>query len=224
MAKQVIKYDCKSCTIFEGFYNSRLFDWDMVSDMLQWDAHEQQRKIMAKFDLQSYENAVGKKICELLSNFVKDDEIFGEITFKQIKSPREYNFETDTLEAEIEVDLVELTRRITKCKEAYIGLNRYLRVNYSHRSGFVSWIPNNCPDFFRKIKPDTRESDVLLDYWFLYLIYADKYVEAWDVQSFLEDREECWYHDDLYEFCCNEIYEHCIEVEDEKEADIICEP
>lgn len=224
MAKQVIKYDCKSYTIFEGFYNSRLFDWDMVSDMLQWDAHEQQRKIMVKFDIQSYENAVGKKICELLSNFVKDDEIFGEITFKQINSPREYNFETDKLEAEIEVDLAELTRRITNCKEAYIGFNRYLRTNYSHRSGFVSFIPNNCPDLFRKLKPDTRESDVLLDYWFLHLIYGDKYVEAWDVQSFLEDGEESWYHDDLYEFCGNEIYEHCTEVENEKEADIICEP
>lgn len=224
MAKQVIKYNQKSGTIFWGFYESTLEDWDNLSDMLSWDAHEEGRTIMVKVNSQEHQEAIGKEITKMLHNYVKDDEIFGEFKFVKINSPRYYNFETDTLEIEVEVDIELLAQRIMAEKEAYKGLNRYLRENYSDRSGFVSWIPNNCADLFLKLKPDSRESDVLLDYWFLHLIYAEKYSEAWDVQGFIESREESWYHDDLVEFAMNEIYEHYTEVDNEREADLVCKP
>ena len=211
MAKQVINYSQKDYFLFEGFYETILGDWDSVEEAERQYAEEQGRKIGYIIKWDEYKKRLGDYIFSKLKEYVKDDEIFGEFKFKEIWSPQYYNYDTDHLDGEIEVDIDALASRVKADKNALEGFDKYLHEHYSDRSGFVSFIPNNAEDLFKKldIKKDSRESDVLLDYWFIVQIWRDKYADdCWDVVSLCGDRnDEDWYHSDLYEKCNDFMYE-----------------
>lgn len=228
MAKQVINYSQNDYFLFEGFYETILGDWDSVEEAERQYAEEQGRKIGYIIKWDEYKKRLGDYIFSKLKEYVKDDEIFGEFKFKEIWSPREYNFDTDHLDGEIEVDIDALASRIKADKKALEGFDKYLHEHYSDRSGFVSFIPNNTKDLFERLdlNKDSRESDVLLDYWFIVQIWRDKYSDdCWDVVSLCGDRnDEDWYHSDLYEKCNDFMYESLEETDDYENADFICEP
>lgn len=228
MAKQVINYSQKDYFLFEGFYETILGDWDSVEEAERQYAEEQGRKIGYIIKWDEYKKRLGDYIFSKLKEYVKDDEIFGEFKFKEIWSPQYYNYDTDHLDGEIEVDIDALASRIKSDKKALKGFDKYLHEHYSDRSGFVSFIPNNAEDLFKRLdfKKDSRESDVLLDYWFIVQIWRDKYSDdCWDVVSLCGDRnDEDWYHSDLYEKCNDFMYESIEETDDYENADFICEP
>lgn len=228
MAKQVINYSQKDYFLFEGFYETILVDWDSVEEAERQYAEEQGRKIGYIIKWDEYKKRLGDYIFSKLKEYVKDDEIFGEFKFKEIWSPQYYNYDTDHLDGEIEVDIDALASRIKADKKALEGFDKYLHEHYSDRSGFVSFIPNNANDLFErlKFKKDSRESDVLLDYWFIVQIWRDKYSDdCWDVVSLCGDRnDQDWYHSDLYEKCNDFMYESLEETDDYENADFICEP
>lgn len=228
MAKQVINYSQKDYFLFEGFYETILGDWDSVEEAERQYAEEQGRKIGYIIKWDEYKKRLGDYIFSKLKEYVKDDEIFGEFKFKEIWSPQYYNYDTDHLDGEIEVDIDALASRIKADKKALEGFDKYLHEHYSDRSGFVSFIPNNANDLFERLnfKKDSRESDVLLDYWFIVQIWRDKYADdCWDVVSLCGDRnDEDWYHSDLYEKCNDFMYESLEETDDYENADFICEP
>lgn len=228
MAKQVINYSQKDYFLFEGFYETILGDWDSVEEAERQYAEEQGRKIGYIIKWDEYKKRLGDYIFSKLKEYVKDDEIFGEFKFKEIWSPQYYNYDTDHLDGEIEVDIDALASRIKADKKALEGFDKYLHEHYSDRSGFVSFIPNNAEDLFKRLdfKKDSRESDVLLDYWFIVQIWRDKYSDdCWDVVSLCGDRnDEDWYHSDLYEKCNDFMYESLEETDDYENADFVCEP
>lgn len=228
MAKQVINYSQKDYFLFEGFYETILGDWDSVEEMERQYAEEQGRKIGYIIKWDEYKKRLGDYIFSTLKEYVKDDEIFGEFKFKEIWSPQYYNYDTDHLDGEIEVDIDALASRIKADKKALEGFDKYLHEHYSDRSGFVSFIPNNAKDLFERldINKDSRESDVLLDYWFIVQIWRYKYSDdCWDVVSLCGDRnDQDWYHSDLYEKCNDFMYESLEETDDYENADFVCEP
>ena len=228
MAKQVINYSRKDYFLFEGFHETILGDWDSVEEAERQYAEEQGRKIGYIIKWDEYKKRIGDYIFSKLKEYVKDDEIFGEFKFKEIWSPQYYNYDTDHLDGEIEVDIDALASRIKADKKALEGFDKYLHEHYSDRSGFVSFIPNNANDLFERLnfKKDSRESDVLLDYWFIVQIWRDKYSDdCWDVVSLCGDRnDQDWYHSDLYEKCNDFMYESLEETDDYENADFVCEP
>lgn len=228
MAKQVINYSQKDYFLFEGFYETILGDWDSVEEAERQYAEEHGRKIGYIIKWDEYKKRLGDYIFSKLKEYVKDGEIFGEFKFKEIWSPQYYNYDTDHLDGEIEVDIDALASRIKADKKALEGFDKYLHEHYSDRSGFVSFIPNNAEDLFKRLdfKKDSRESDVLLDYWFIVQIWRDKYSDdCWDVVSLCGDRnDEDWYHSDLYEKCNDFMYESLEETDDYENADFVCEP
>lgn len=229
MAKQVIKYSQNDYFLFEGFYETILGDWDSVEECERQYAQDEGRKIGYIIKWDEYKKQLGDLIFSKLKEYVKDDEIFGEFKFKEIWSPQYYNYDTDHLDGEIEVDIEALVNRVKASKEAVAGLDKYLHEHYSDRDGFVSFIPNNTKDLFEKIElnSDSRETDVLLDWWFIVQIWREKYSDdCWDVVTLCDNRrnDSDWYHEELYEKA-DEIKFNCLEeTEDYVNADFVCEP
>lgn len=65
-------------------------------------------------------------------------------------SPREYNFATDQVDLEIDLDVKELYRYLTKDNNEK-EFEKYLEDNFTSYDGFWSWTPNNLKDFFANI-------------------------------------------------------------------------
>lgn len=66
------------------------------------------------------------------------------VRFIEVDSPRYYNYRTDDIIAEIDFDETEVLDALNAERDL---LDDYLRENYTSRSGFVSFVPNNAADF-----------------------------------------------------------------------------
>jgi hypothetical protein len=189
-----ITYTPDNGTIFPGFYESELYNSDQEYNFSYNEGEEYEIK-----DFDGY----CKYICEALSDKISDyltsaKDICKSVKYKAMSSPREYNFTTDHLLMDAEIDLSALKERILADSDYKDGFDNYLRYKYSSRSGFISFVSNNVDDFF---KDDFSEYfDVLIDYFLLTMIYDDKdvvkhqkkYEETpywWDMLEIVSDAE-----------------------------------
>lgn len=134
-------FDCEYPELSEKIndynLNSELFD--AISDSIDNDATT---------------NEINKLIVEYYKNnifdFSSDCKInsFGTVTYKDMTSPKEYNFSTDKIYCHF-----DLTEKEIKDIENYCFVinrklfNNFLKENYSSYSGFISFIDNNVNDF-----------------------------------------------------------------------------
>lgn len=189
-----ITYTPDNLTIFPGFYESELYYSDQEHNFSCNEGEEYEIK-----DFDGYR----KYICEALSDKISDyltsaEDICKSVKYKAMSSPREYNFCTDRLMMDAEIDFERLKETVLGDTDYKDGFDNYLRYKYSSRSGFISFVSNNVDDFF---KDDFSEYfDVLIDYFLLTIIYEDKdvvkhqkkYEETpywWDMVEIVSDAE-----------------------------------
>lgn len=176
---------------FEGFYNSQL-DYELDSEAEQdRDYFELEGEDSDEIDVEYPEPnwkkihiAVAEKYCEKYnSEFYTATGINLNIKFKELWSPKEYNFETDRIYAY--ADEGALNKVIAKIGLAKI--RKELREAYAPRDGYMPFSstlvsiedkPKNFPDLFFK--------DVILELLFnSEMIYND--------DSFLTDVRESYH-------------------------------
>lgn len=163
MAK--IKYENWSCEVFPGFYDSVIssefaldFEQMMAPKGLylevhdhQWYANEVCRQWVALIDFD--ENPAGMRVGRYLG----------------MDSPREYNFRTDRITFEVEVDLNKLKRHCFK--DNAVRFARYLGECWQSRDGFWSFIPCTLQDFkdtYRSVPAKRSELvDVMIEFYLL---------------------------------------------------------
>jgi len=132
--------------IFKGFYGNH---WEMdetpeiesyneeYGTDLDWDNFE--------WDNKQYMNDVCQKFCEVLTE--KLHEIMPSIKtvkMQEIRSPQFYNFSNDA----IDVEIIGTNKMMTDIRR-YLKYNssewdKYLKVHYTHYSGFWSSYPNTA--------------------------------------------------------------------------------
>lgn len=197
-----INYQNWSTNIFEGFYESNLFNSDTeyyINQLLQDEEHPEEVEI----DFNPYCEAVAKYVAGLLQDYCvlyRHDDVIKDIKYLSISSPRFYNYTTDKLNLEIDFNMNNLKKFIKENKEDF---NLYLKDNFTSYDGFISFIDNNYNDFMDKFYNDPTEKDrslnVMLEYYILNCIYETNWMSIKDM-----DWNNTSYHYALYD-AINEI-------------------
>lgn len=183
-----IKYINWDTRIFAGFYDSFLYNSDMLynltiesenlTDKEYYDFYDDEQGI---YTFVKYQQAVAKACCKALMDNINqleqgNNEIIKNIEFVALHSPSFYNFETDKLEMEITVDWEKL---LTWVQEHRDDFTQYLQDNYTSCDGFTSFVPNNYNEFFDCLQDDfERLSDVLIEFYILQNLDCESYEQA----------------------------------------------
>ena len=164
--------------MYQGFCSP---DWLISDDILQTDYDEDEEvgisveQYWDEFQFDKYKDWVFKKASEYIEDVVLPEAKntpFGiiNITPKSIWSPREYNYDTDRLmfDLEVEDDIEDkIVHYLTwECTDLD-SFKEYLRINFTSVSGFVSFIPNNITTFLQDLHTDDRCICVFLQ-WYLH--------------------------------------------------------
>ena len=199
-----------STAIFEGFYESNLFNSDTeyyLNECLQDEEHPETYEI----NFIPYCESVASYAVELLKDYCilfQGNKIIKEMKYISLNSPRFYNYTTDKLNIEIDFNINKLKRFIKNNKTDF---NLYLKDNFTSYDGFISFIENNYNDFMNKLYSDSTEKvrslNVMLEYYILTCIYESNWQ---DIKE--SDWNNTEYHNKLYEAATESQYEYAIQV------------
>lgn len=188
-----IRYMNWSTKIFEGFYESGLFNSDSEYNLSE--GLEQDVEIK---DFKSFTLTVANRIAdEVYYDFFVDFDkgIVKDLDFVGIDSPRYYNFTTDKIILDVEVDLKKLEDYCFKDNAG--DFNKYLEDNFTSYDGFHSFVKNNRLGFYLDYKDDESEKErclnVMLEYYFIKRILS-------------QGEESFKVH--MYEIASEELYNH----------------
>lgn len=73
-------------------------------------------------------------------------------------SPREYNFATDQVQLEIDVELEQLYRYL-QMHDNEKEFEKFTKEHFTSYDGFSSWTPNNLKDFYETMEGESKEYD-----------------------------------------------------------------
>lgn len=154
---KTLKYINWSTEIFEGFYESNLYNSDCP----------------LLTDFEKFTHRVGKyATTEMYYSLpYRNFTLIRKMEFAGISSPKYYNFETDRL-------MIEITYEDDALASYCFEHNRnefdiYLRDNFSSYDGFLSFVANNVSDFKKQMDEEessgwsNRCSQVMLEFYLL---------------------------------------------------------
>ena len=204
-------YQNWSTAIFMGFYESPLYNSDTeyyLNEMLQDEEHKSTYEI----DFDAYTKAVSEFATELLKDYcINSDNIIKSMKFKNLYSPNYYNFDTDRLNSEIDLNLTKLKQFIKANKSDF---NLYLHENFTSYDGFMSFISNNYNDFMIQYLDDkNRCINVMLEYYILTCIYSDNW-KGIHKQFLNGEQFDTPYHTELFENNNEYQWNYAIKVSD----------
>lgn len=171
--------------IFEGFYESNLFNSETEYSLTQYlkdeDIPEYNHDYEIK-DFKGYMHEVAELHVDTLKDYAilyidTDKKIISDIRLKDIWSPQYYNYSTDELILNIDFNLKALKDLCFKNNAD--DFNLYLKKNYTSYSGFWSFVSNNLYDFKRDYNYDDVNKDrcinVMLEYYLITCIFEADY-------------------------------------------------
>lgn len=202
---KTMRYINDSSTIFAGFYESYLYNNDTLYDISNnndelkdneyYDFYDDKQ---GNYTYGQFENAVAKGCTSaLLCNLVQgSNDIIKDMSFVALHSPRFYNFETDKIECDIILDWDKLLIYVQEHRDDFA---EYLADNYTSRSGYVSFVPNNYCEFMDALNDDfERLSQVLIEFYILQCLDIDSYEsdcmelardELWNYIKIIKDEQ-----------------------------------
>lgn len=201
-------YNNWSCKIFEGFYESNLYNSDSLYWITKNDIDEGYLQKNQYYDIDNWEQFtkdIAKQAVYKLWEILPNIDIIQDMELKDIYSPKYYNYETDSLIIDIKLNLTKLKKYCFTTHRA--AFNKYLKDNFTSYDGFISYISNNIDDFISDYnqQPNDKELNTMIEYYLLCQIYeTDSDFEGYDTS----------YHYNLYEAANEEIYNHLAIMED----------
>ena len=158
-------YCVQDSSLFPGFYNSELFNEGLLNDAISYcDDPDHDYDLT---DIDGYCKAVCQKIVDdVYSNLV--DDVIKSIKFAYVVNPTYYNFDTDKLNLELDLDRDALEVYIFKTNAD--DFDKYLAKNFTSYDGFISFIANNVHDFRNQYLTEGkcgRALDIMLDFYLL---------------------------------------------------------
>lgn len=184
-----------SCKIFAGFYETFLYNSDMLyNEQHSYNSMPEGYELEID-DFVAYQNEIGKKAVDKLYDQLYDFDVIQDMNFKEIVSPAYYNFETDKLVIDIDYDEDALKKY---CFETFADdFDNHLHEMFSSRDGFISFVPNNLKEF--KEWNDDRMIDVMIEFYLLQMIDFESYEQdLYDSVSETFYNHLCLYKDKEY--------------------------
>lgn len=154
-----IEYTNQSPLLFAGFYDSCLYNYDLVDEIAEYKADDSDME----YDIQNwsdFQNSIAENCAEWLFDHLPNHDIIKNMKYKELWSPREYNFMTDRLTIDCEIDMDGLKNYCLQANRD--KFNKYLHDNWSSYDGFISFIKNNVVDFEQE--PDTT---IMIEFYLL---------------------------------------------------------
>ena len=170
-----IEYQNWSTEIFQGFYESELYNGDTEYSFNTNGDDEQEYELQ---DWEGFTQAVARAHADLLfDNLKQKEQIIKSIEYKGLYSPRYYNFETDKLNLIIDCDVEALKKYCFEDNKAEFDV--YLHDNFTSYDGFISFVPNNVKEFMSEYEDDTeRMLNVMIEYYLLENLDLETYEYA----------------------------------------------
>jgi len=122
--------------VFQGYY-STIFSSDMAEEAFL--ENEDLTFDEVDFDYTDYEHRVAEACISSVYNFLKHEGLSMDIIFEKVYSPREYNFENDTIYCTYKVSENTFEDLINYCEDNFSEFKDFLEEKYSSRSGFSSF-------------------------------------------------------------------------------------
>ena len=132
-------------------------------------------------------NEVARKITENVYEdlFIRDDGIIKSIKYNGLDSPKYYNFETDKILLDMEIDQEKLEQYCFTTNRAVF--HKYLYDNFTSYDGFHSFIANNVADFVIQYEDEGKTDrclDVLIEFYFF------NELTDWDEENMRYDMQD----------------------------------
>ena len=197
-------YNTWSYKVFEGFYESNLFNSDNLLDIEYTHKQEGYLKENQSYDIdnfQEFKKDVADNAVYELFNTLANNDIIKSMKLKDVYSPKYYNFETDSLIIKMDINLRALKTFCFKTNKDMF--NKYLKENFTSYDGFLSFVDNNIKDFINTYKTTidkNREINVMIEYYLLTQIN-----NTLDCDNFDCDNS---YQYSIYEYANESLYNH----------------
>lgn len=141
----------------DGFFRHRL-PAKLVARYFERAEEEQ----LISFNYEGYQESCARKFCiaveDCLNEILQGDV---RIDFKEIHSPKFYNFETDRVACNI---TFEPESALDYTRKYYPAFSRYIRERFTTRSGLISFMSNNPADWLDPAEWDNRHPGIILDF------------------------------------------------------------
>lgn len=136
--------------LFSGTYESI---WDVTAQDDNGDELEVEYKHedLMKSIAETYQAKQGYILSELNSPFITNIKFLG--TFA---NPREYNFKTDVLDFEVNINKAKMLETL-RILENSIEFEAYLKENFTSYDGFMSFTPDNYTELMEQVESEGRE-------------------------------------------------------------------
>lgn len=198
--------------IFSGFYESLLYNSDS-----EYDFNYNEKDGFAHYmecEIDDF-GAFCKDVCDgivvEIGKYLVDDDICLSCTYDQMTSPKEYNFYTDRLWMNLDIDIYRVAFQVWYDEEMHKNFDEYLRRKYTSCDGFWSFVKNEIGDYFE----EWEHLDVLVDYWLLTKIYGEK-----NIVKAIEKRDLTDYEYEIIDIADQCLYEHMVPI---SEVRYICD-
>ena len=134
--------------LFTGFYGT-VFEYD--NEDMDIESYNEEYGTDLNYDdfewdYKDYENRIGRAFVNRLESEL-NYFLPIKITFKEIHSPKYYNFSNDSINVKVEVSLNELLKLVQDRKEQAA---EYFKDHYTSCSGFISFHSNDIDDWLNK--------------------------------------------------------------------------
>lgn len=181
MTKKVIQYQNWSTQIFEGFYESNLYNSDSVYYLAESEPPAPEGYYYDICDWTGFQNEVASKAVDLLWDCVdSESKIILDMKFTGISSPKYYNYSTDRICADITVNYENLKEY---CLNKYRNqFDSYLHENFTSCDGFWSFIANNVNQFESELESESERYDqIMVEYYMLQQFDLEGYhMDLWE--------------------------------------------
>lgn len=172
--EKVVEYQNWSTQIFQGFYESLLWDSDAVYHLCECEPEPPAGYEYDMRDFSGYCEKIAKEAVELIWDAIpEEDGIILDMKYTGLWSPSYYNFSTDRICADVKVDYDKLC---AYCLDEHLDeFGEYLKDNFTSCDGFISFVDNNAHDFKKNLEEESEKYDqVMIEFYLLNLDYMQE--------------------------------------------------
>lgn len=135
--------------LFSGFYESYWSDqgdwmneeFERINEIRNEKGLEPVEFDKIEWDWDKFYKDISISMCDTVSYFIESEcGLTNKIIFQETRSPREYNFYSDSINCVIKFSPIQFYRLISKYKER---INELINKRYTSRDGFISFYANS---------------------------------------------------------------------------------
>lgn len=140
--------------VFSGFYGTIWeTDYDEENE-IEWINEQRTEKKLApitwddvEWDYEGYRQAVAKGATKWIGETLKREGFISGYVFRELRSPREYNFANDAIDVEFTLSTVNREKIQEYLEEHLEKFTEYISDTYTSCSGFISFYSNDATEW-----------------------------------------------------------------------------